>query len=59
MNTKILFRNSSGNFRAVWRMLFYIFPVIVLFKLVDWFDDLLFIKGEELSDYSLLVNSFI
>ena len=59
MNIKKIFRNPSGHFRAVWRMLFYILPGIALFKLVDLFDDLLFIKGEELSDYSLLVNRFI
>jgi len=59
MNTKKIFRNPSGHFRAVWRMLFYILPVIALFRLADLFDDLLFIKGEELNDYSLLVNRFI
>jgi len=59
MKTKKLFRNSSGHLRAAWRTILYIAPVIALFKFVDKLDDLIFIKGDELSDYSLLLNRFI
>ena len=57
--TKI-FRNPFGHFRAGWRIFFYIAFMIVLFRLLDLLGkSFLIIQGENLSDYSLLLNRFI
>jgi membrane protease YdiL (CAAX protease family) len=57
--TKI-FKNRFGHFRAGWRIFFYIAFVIVLLKLLDLLgNSFLLIRGENLSDYSLLLNRFV
>ena len=57
--TKI-FKNRFGHFRAGWRILFYIASVIILSKLLDLFgNSFLLISGENLNDYSLLLNRFV
>jgi membrane protease YdiL (CAAX protease family) len=55
-----IFKNRFGHFRAGWRIFFYIVFVIVLFRLLNLSENsFLFIRGENLSDYSLLLNRFV
>ena len=55
-----IFRNHFGHFRAGWRILFYIVVVVLLFKLFDFLgNSFLLIRGENLSDYELIVNRFV
>jgi membrane protease YdiL (CAAX protease family) len=55
-----VFKNRFGHFRAGWRILFYLAFAVVLLKLLDLLgNSLLLIRGENLSDYSLLVNRFV
>jgi membrane protease YdiL (CAAX protease family) len=55
-----IFKNRFGHFRAGWRIFFYIASVIILSKLLDSLgNSLLSIRGENLSDYSLLLNRFV
>ncbi len=55
-----IFRNRFGHFRAAWRIFFYIAFMIALFRILDFLgNSFLFIQGENLSDYSLLLNRLI
>ena len=57
--TKI-FKNRFGHFRAGWRIFFYIAFIVALFRLLDLLgNSFLLIRGENLSDYSLLLNRFV
>jgi len=57
--TKI-FKNRFGHFRAGWRILFYITFVVTLYRFLDLLSNsLLLIRGENLSDYLLLLNRSI
>ena len=56
--TKI-FKNRFGHFRAGWRIFFYIVFIVALFRLMDLLGNSLLIQGENLSDYSLLLNRFV
>jgi membrane protease YdiL (CAAX protease family) len=52
-----VFKNRFGHFRAAWRILFYLVFAVVLLKLLDLLgDSFLLTRGENLSDYSLLLN---
>jgi membrane protease YdiL (CAAX protease family) len=59
MNANKIFRNCAGHFRAVWRIAFYLVLTIGIYSLVNLFTASLLFQGEELSDYTLLVNRFI
>ncbi len=55
-----IFKNRFGHFRAGWRILFYLAFAVVLLKLLDLLgNSFLLIKGENPSDYSLLLNRFV
>jgi len=55
-----IFKNRFGHLRAGWRILFYFAFAVVLLKLLDLLgNSFLLIRGENLSDYSLLVNRFV
>jgi len=55
-----IFKNRFGHFRAGWRILFYITFVVILLRLLDSLgNSFLLIGGENLSDYSLLLNRFV
>ena len=57
---KRIFKNRFGHFRAGWRILFYFVFAVILLKLLDLLgDSFLLIRGENLSDYSLLLNRFV
>lgn len=54
-----IFKNRFGHFRAGWRIFFYIAFVVILLKLLDLLgNSFLLIRGENLSNYSLLLNRF-
>jgi hypothetical protein len=55
-----IFKNRFGHFRAGWRILCYIAFAVVLLRLLDLLgNSFLLIRGENLGDYSLLVNRFV
>jgi len=55
-----IFKNRFGHFRAGWRIFFYIAFAVVLLKLLDLLgNSFLLVRGENLSDYSLLLNRFV
>lgn len=54
-----IFKNRFGHFRAGWRIFFYIVFIVALFRLMDLLGNSLLIQGENLSDYSLLLNRFV
>ena len=56
----IIFKNRFGHFRAGWRILFYIAFVVILYRFLELLgNSFLLIRGENLSDYSLLLNRSI
>lgn len=55
-----IFKNRFGHLRAGWRIFIYIAFVAILFKLLNLFENsFLLIRGENLSDYPLLLNRFV
>ena len=55
-----VFKNRFGHFRAGWRILFYIAFAVVLLRLLDLLgNSFLLIRGENLGDYSLILNRFV
>ena len=55
-----VFKNRFGHLRAGWRIFIYIAFAVILSRVVDLFENSLFIiQGETLSDYELLWNRFI
>ena len=55
----IVFKNSSGHFRAGWRILFYFILFVTLSELNEFlYKSFLLINGDTLSDYTLLYNRF-
>ena len=60
LNKNKVFKNKFGHFRSGWRIIFYIVLFIILSKLFDTMVSSYFlIKGENLTDYELLVNRFL
>lgn len=55
-----IFKNRFRHFRAGWRIFFYVVFIVAIFRLLDLLgNSFLLIQGENLSDYSLLLNRFI
>ena len=57
--TSTTLKNRFGHFRAGWRIFFYLIFVIVLFNLSDLLAGSLSLQGNNLSDYSLLLNRLV
>ena len=57
---KKIFKNRFGHFRATWRIFFYITFIVILYRLLNFFENsFLLIPGENLSEYALLMNRFV